>query len=1225
MSDLTAQLGFTIDASGAITGANSARDAFSGMVVAAEAAFYGLSQAAAVLQQVGGALTDFGTNIINTAATVQAAQTQVTTQIYNFNETAAQNAATTQQMGNAAIDLAVKLAQPVGSIQSLEAQIASFGDHSPADIQKITATVQELATDTNSSADQIAGPFNRTAILFNQNAAQADGLANAIRALSTNITGGADAFLLQIDRTAGLGQSLGLTTDQALAFAAEIADVDGRIRGAGQTFQIFGTQVFNAVQTGGDKLIELASLSHTTTAQFQQEWQTDRLGAIQAVLNGFAQLDPLERETAEHNLGITGQQTQAFDILADAVTRPGKSLQDFSNIAQQAFGNSSQLTQVYQAYLDTTNAKQKQLTAEVEKLANSIGQDILPVANEFFKVLGDILNIIEQIPGGTTFLAIAAALAIVAGTTLTFGAALILIVTRLLAAKAGLDAYIASVEGAEAEHIKFTSVMTSADTEIEAASSSMAEALIASNEAIVASELATTQATRAFYEELGLSEAFNAYAVASGNVVRANLEASQSEAALTTETEVTTGALIEQSTAASTLSGVLGAAVPILGALAFGFISFEQDVAKAKTSMDSFAQSVANQQGSTSLADINAQISTLQDKLNNLKLPSPSIGDFFSHFFAPGTDEAVFQKQQDDLKSHIQDLEAEISNATKLSQDFGITIDQAFTLASQNGVQLTGNIADIERRLKEAQNSNTPSTNTASQTTAAATDTATNAFVKYEKELNTANDATNAVANAQVNLATQLEAVAEQAEQTADAQRKVAEAQIAQQTSAITVLQDQIKVQFAAQDQALALADAQSAVAQAEQRQVDNINAVTKAQQALQDLNGPDYETQYQQAINSVSDAQLSLVDANQKAADAQWYLNYLIQEGASPRDISDAQLALADANQKVTDTTTSLSAAQEKVQELPTDHAQQVADATNALANAQLQAQSNTEALTKAQENLTQQEILAANNVGPRTATLALADAKLREQDATYAVITAQENLDKIQNGSAQNALRSAVDSLNNSLYSEAEALTQQQIDLDASNGQTDTASQQAAILAQNLINVGNAVGNMGLVQAGNNILTYLNSPIQTVISSLEQLGVAASQASAAAQLVTQLGISTGAAAGITNDFGTIRSHAGGGLITQNELAVLHAPEVVLPLNDINASMALLQQSGLINSIIARVPASTISAGAFAFTAPGATNNRGGDTFNLTAITTADPSQIVDKWFWGQAIRSRS
>lgn len=1223
MSDLTAQLGMTLDTSGVTTGSNQARSSFDSLVQAAQASFYGLSQVGVGLKQVGDSLLGVASSIVNTATDIQAAQEKVTTQIYNFNASASQNAAVNQQMANAAVELAGKLAQPIGNIQALEAQIASFGIHGQQDIQTVATTITELATDTNTAATQIAAPFNRTAELFGINATQATGLANAIRALSVNITGGADAFLLQIDRTAGLGQSLGLTTVQSLAFAAEVADVDGRVRGAGQTFQIFGKQVFDAVQAGGDKLNQLASLSGETTDQFKQQWQTDRLGAIQAVLAGFAQVPIAERQTIEANIGITGQQAQAFDILAQAAARPGKSLQDFATTAQQAFGNSGQLATVYAGYLGTTAAKEVQMRVEIQHFAELIGQNILPLLNTFLGFVTDIVKAVESIPGGAQFLAIGVALEFVAGIIAVVLGTLVTLATRILIVKGAWDQWqLSMVEGANAQATataNFATAMEETDAAIIAAQEQMTAAIESSNAAVVESFTVAEASVSSFYAKLGLSSEYDAYIAASRNVVIAN------KAVVTSDEEIV---VANQQVAASAENAGAGmaTAIPVIGLFITAGLSIKRSYDQAKTSIDQFASSLSQTKGNSSVADLNAQIDALQQKLKSVS--DPNSGGLFNlkelegvYGFVNGLVQA--KSATDETKQKIADLQQELRNAAQVAQDFGITLEQAFALSTQTGVGLQGTITDVERRLREAQANMSSGLGggTGNQQTQKITDAQTTALINYEKELHTVADSTNAVASAQANLATQMRNVADIAAQVADAQRKVAEAQIAVQTSNITVLQDSLKVQFAAQDQAFALTDAENAVADARQREVDNTNAVVKAQKALQDLNGPDYMIQYQQAINAVADASISLTDEQKKAGDAQWYLNYLLQEGASARDIQDARDALAAANQKVTDTTTNLAAAQDKVASMPTDHTQQVADATNALANARTAASRDTEALAKAEEALQKQQILNANNVDIRSATLALEDAQYKQKDATYAVITAEENLNKIQDGSSQNALRSAITGVTNALWSQAEALTKLQVDQDAMNGKTDDAATQAQILANNLIKVGQAAGNMDLVNAGNDILNHLVVPVQQAITSWQQLA----QISGETLLGLQNDLGRAAAHGYAppSYAGLVPGYKGGGIINKDQLAVLHAPEVVIPMNDMGAAMGLLQQSGLLDMITGYIPQTAMIAGSYSYST--SNSSRGGDTLQLTAITTADPMEIVDSFFWGQAVRSRS
>lgn len=1229
MSDITASLGMTLDSSGVVTGSNTARDAIAGLVTSAQQSFYGLSQIGNGLKQIGDSLTGLAENIVTSATNIQAAQERVTTQIYNFNASQSQNAATNDAMASSAVNLAKQLAVPIPKLQELEAQVASFGIHAKSDIEGVSTIITQLAYDTNTSATQIAAPFNRTAELFNINATQSQGLANAIRSLSTQITGGADAFLLQIDRTAGLAQSLGLTTNQSIAFAAEVADLDGRVRGAGQTFQIFGKQVFDAVQQGGERLTALASLSHESTDAFKQDWATDRYGAIQKVLEGFAQIPAAERQTVEANLGITGQQAQAFDLLATAATRPGKSLQDFAQIAQQAFSNSSQLATVYAGYLGTTAAKEVQLKDEIQKFSDFIGKDVLPIVNSFLGAITQVIDAVQSIPGGAVFLEIGVVLAALVGTLATVGGAILLIGTRVLIAKAAWDTYQISLIRASSAQAAVAQEIVAGDAQIASAQESMSEAIISSNAAVSESFLVAEESTSLFYARLGLTAEHSAYIAASQAVVVANQEiaASDQEVIIADQELVTANQEVEASSIG--LAGAMSTAVPVIGAVIILFENFVQGAAKAKSAIDAFANSVAQKEGNSSLADLNAQIDQLQTKMKNLKAPGPGIvDDLAGPIYSIIDSNHKLSASQNEVNKKIQDLRIEISNVTKVAADFGITFDAALKLAASSGItNLTGSLQDIERRIREAQTSASsslaPGGNIDTQKTQKEIDAQSQALINYEKELHTVQDSTLSVANAQTTLATALRDVANEGAKAADAQRKIQEAQIAVQTSAITVLQDQIKVQFAAQDQAFALMDAERALADAKQRVVDNTNNVAKAEKALQDLNSIDYEIQYAQAINSVADAQLKLRNEQASAASAAYNLRYIQQEGGSPADIAKAQRDLADANQKVTDTTTNLAAAQNKVDSLPADHAQQLADATLALANARNQASVNTENFAKAEEALQKQQILSANNVDIRSATLALQDARLKEKDATYGVLQAEENLKKVQDGSTERALASATMALTNALWAQAEARTKATVDFDAMKGHIDNAQQQAHILAQNLIDVGWAGHNMQLVAAGNDIMNNLNTPLLQAGWSAEMLALGLQNVYATAG-AAQGAINSGNnyAAQAQAAYNKAHGYARGGIISQDEFAMLHAPEVVIPLNDMSTAMSLLQQTGLINMITASVPQGSLTPSSNNYIS---NSTRQGSTYQLTAITSADPREIVDAFMWNEDVSLRS
>lgn len=1224
MSDLGTGVGhITIDSSGAVTGANAARDALGGMVASATQNFYGLQQVGQMLNQIGDSLTNVATSAISTASTMETAGQRLTTQIYDTSASQKDNVAAGKAMAGQMQDLAISLEQPTKAVESLAAVVAGLGFRGD-DVKKVTTNLTQLASDTGTNAEAIAAPMGRLIDQFHLTADQSANLGSAIYALSTHVNGGAQAMILMQQRSSELASAIGLSVPQTLAINAAMTDLDGRTRGAAQTMSQFAITIPGIIEKGGAPMKALATLAGETGAAFKQQFQTDAFGAIQAVLTGLNNLNSSGQNIIPvlADMGIKGQQpVSALLALASASTNAtgqGKSLTDYLRIATQGFGDAGLAGQVYGTRQDTAAAASIKLHDEIGKLQNKMGQELLPVYKIFLTVADDVVKTLTSTPGA--LLGIAGGVALVLGPVASLVGWFVQLGNQVLFAIRNL--------------------------------SRMAESM-----APVAEE-APAVAT-------GIEEVGAAAATAGPEVAQLALDFEAAGAAILQlelpmaglgNTLTTVGgeaAVAGAEVGASGLAGGLGALAGFLGPVAIGLAALTYGMQQTKTEANSakqatsdFMKEIQQKEGTTSvdglnkqLDDLNAKIKTVQqtakgggDSFLGIDFTMPkSFGDFAAEVVGAKTPtQKTATNEAKDLQDQVNGIKTQLSNAAAIAHDFGISVQAAMDMAAKAGINLSGNLTDIHNKLNALQTANTTSGKSLGLD-GGPTDAQVTAIVALADDQFKVATSADSAANSEANYAAQLRNVADQSLKVSEAQLKIKEAQLGVEQATIAVIQAQETNRFAAQDQARALYDAQNAVVNAQRQIADNTNAVARAQYNLQELNGPDYWISYQQAINSVADTQLRLNDDTQKAADAQWYLNYLLQEGASARDIQDARSALADANQKVTDTTTNLQSAEQKVSDLPTQHALALGDAQKALDNANRQVQTSTDALAVSEENLAKQQDITANNLTVRTAKDALTAANFHLQGATYAVRDAELALQKLEDGSVERALTTAKDAVSQSLYAEAAAIAKQKEDQDAANGITDSATQKAQYLAQALIDIGTKAGALGqpLVAAGQSILNNLRNPADEATQALQRMADVLGHTLPAAQAMAQLyqsGKLQGPVSPAEQGALTGLAHSAlGNYFTRPAITWVaeNSPEVVLPTNDIDRSMALLQQSGLMSSI-----SSYINNGAsttLPYSAITNNNSTGGHQFNLTAITSADPSEIVDQFFWEARVTSRS
>lgn len=255
---------------------------------------------------------------------------------------------------------------------------------------------------------------------------------------------------------------------------------------------------------------------------------------------------------------------------------------------------------------------------------------------------------------------------------------------------------------------------------------------------------------------------------------------------------------------------------------------------------------------------------------------------------------------------------------------------------------------------------------------------------------------------------------------------------------------------------------AQITLRDALERSTTAVERTTDAQTALNEAMRPAPALDLAQATNALADARLRLRDDTQSVSDAEWQLQFLQLEGASGRDIKDAQTALAKAKQQQVDDTTSAAKAQDELNKKQEGDPQKITSAQRQVRDALTSQRDAVESVTAAQKNLQQaQDDQATDKI--------FNDALLQQQQAQLSVANAAIQVQQAQNTVAQSsekrtkaaeAVQKAEDSVTSALFQEAKAQTEVQKEAALAQGKQFDASNEAAALAANLINLGNTVG---------------------------------------------------------------------------------------------------------------------------------------------------------------------
>lgn len=253
-----------------------------------------------------------------------------------------------------------------------------------------------------------------------------------------------------------------------------------------------------------------------------------------------------------------------------------------------------------------------------------------------------------------------------------------------------------------------------------------------------------------------------------------------------------------------------------------------------------------------------------------------------------------------------------------------------------------------------------------------------------------------------------------------------------------------------------AVVTARNSLADAQDGYLDSLEKVEEAEEKLRDLQNPAGPEALTKAVLDLAEAQKNLRDANRQTSDAQWYLNYLMEEGAGARDIQVAKDAIADAALDVAKATEEQSDAEKELAKLqdPTERAKAQAKAERELAAARRDVENSLVSISSAERDLDSARSDQATNAVVNQAERDLAGARLDARDAVLAVRDAEAELAdaRSQGGSSGNEQAQAQADYEKALLDQARAIAETRKQFLLMSGEEVTASDEAHMLADAL-----------------------------------------------------------------------------------------------------------------------------------------------------------------------------
>lgn len=244
-----------------------------------------------------------------------------------------------------------------------------------------TKTMVELNDTTNLSAEEAATSLARFMNITGENTANASKLGSAIVDLGNNFATSEAEIVSMATKLASAGTIAGLSSTDILALATAMSSVGIEAEAGGtamsQTLKTISAE-FYAFRDGETEGLEyIANVAGMSAKAFADAWEGDPVTAIQAFITGLSRVkDEGDNVFAVlEEMGMKGiRQTNMIQALALASDKLGSAIQTSSRAYEENTALSEEAAKRY----ETMAAKMSQLKARITEVAVEIGEMLVP-------------------------------------------------------------------------------------------------------------------------------------------------------------------------------------------------------------------------------------------------------------------------------------------------------------------------------------------------------------------------------------------------------------------------------------------------------------------------------------------------------------------------------------------------------------------------------------------------------------------------------------------------------------------------------------------------------------------------------------------------------------------------------------------------------------------------------------------------------------------------------
>ena len=336
------------------------------------------------------------------AASVKAA-TDWETAFTGVKKTVDATEAEYEELGKGIQQMATETASSMEEIAGV-AEVAGQLGITADNLLDFTRTMVQLGDTTNLSAEEAATSLARLLNITREPTKNIGKIGAAIVDLGNNFATDEASIVAMSTRLAAAGTLAGMSTTDILALSTAMSSVGIEAEAGGtamtQTLTAFEAAVADFSAGSTADLEAIASVANTSAADFAKTWKSEPIKAVQEFISGLGKLDE-KGESATlvlDELGMSGVRQSnmlkslglASDVLADAI--------DTSSTAYKA---NTALTNEAEKRYGTFASKLSQLKEQFKTIAIDIGQILVPYLSKAVEWAQNLVDKFNSLDDGT--------------------------------------------------------------------------------------------------------------------------------------------------------------------------------------------------------------------------------------------------------------------------------------------------------------------------------------------------------------------------------------------------------------------------------------------------------------------------------------------------------------------------------------------------------------------------------------------------------------------------------------------------------------------------------------------------------------------------------------------------------------------------------------------------------------------------------------------------------